>query len=36
MNGNQPWTDTQITVKKGDMIVFSATGQVRVAERELG
>jgi len=31
VNGNQPWTDTQINVKKGDMIVFSATGQVRVA-----
>jgi hypothetical protein len=31
VNGNQPWTDTQITVKKGDRIVFSATGQVRVA-----
>jgi len=31
VNGNQPWTDTGIDVKKGDMIVFSATGQVRVA-----
>ena len=29
--GNQPWTDTQITVKKGDRIVFSVTGEVRVA-----
>ena len=35
VNGNQPWTDTQITVKKGDRIVFSTTGQVRVAERGL-
>ena len=31
VNGNQPWTDSQINVKKGDRIVFSATGQVRVA-----
>jgi len=31
VNGNQAWTDTQITVKKGDMISFSTTGQVRVA-----
>jgi len=31
VNGNQAWTDTQITVKKGDLYVFSATGQVRVA-----
>jgi hypothetical protein len=31
VNGNQPWTDTQINVRQGDRIVFSATGQVRVA-----
>ena len=31
VNGNQPWTDTGIDVKKGERITFSATGQVRVA-----
>jgi len=31
VNGNQPWTDTGINVKKGDLISFAATGQVRVA-----
>jgi len=31
VNGNQPWTDTGIDVKKGDRISFSASGQVRVA-----
>lgn len=31
VNGNQPWTDTGINVKKGDMITFSATGRVSVA-----
>jgi hypothetical protein len=31
VNGNQPWTDTGINVRKGDMITFSATGRVRVA-----
>jgi hypothetical protein len=31
VNGNQPWTDTGINVKKGDLVSFAATGQVRVA-----
>ena len=31
VNGNQPWTDTGINVKKGDLISFAATGQVHVA-----
>jgi hypothetical protein len=31
VNGNQPWTDAGINVKRGDRIVFSSTGQVRVA-----
>ena len=31
VNGNQPWTDTGINVRKGDMITFSATGRVNVA-----
>jgi hypothetical protein len=31
VNGNQPWTDTQINVKRGDRVSFSTTGQVRVA-----
>ena len=31
VNGNQPWTNTGVNVKKGDRISFSAVGQVRVA-----
>ena len=27
---NQPWTDTGITVKKGDRVSFNTTGQIRV------
>ena len=28
VNANQPWTDTGITVKKGDRVSFQATGQI--------
>jgi len=28
VQGNPPWTPTNITVKKGDLLVFSATGQI--------
>ena len=28
VNGNQAWTDTGITVKEGDRIVFNASGQI--------
>jgi hypothetical protein len=31
VNANQAWTDTGITVKKGDRISFMTTGQVRIA-----
>jgi hypothetical protein len=27
---NQPWTDTGITVKRGDRVSFNTTGQIRV------
>jgi len=27
---NQPWTDTGITVKKGDQVSFAATGQISI------
>lgn len=29
--GNQPWTDTGMTVKKGDRVAFMTTGQVQIA-----
>jgi len=32
VNGNQPWTDTGVDVKKGDRVSFSASGEVRVAQ----
>jgi hypothetical protein len=31
INGNQAWTDTGVTVKKGDHVAFSSTGQVMIA-----
>ena len=31
VNGNQRWTDTGITVNKGDRVSFNARGQIRVA-----
>lgn len=31
VNANTPWTDTGITVKKGDRVSFSTSGQVQVA-----
>ena len=30
VNANQPWTDTGITVRKGDRVSFNTTGQIRV------
>ena len=32
MNANQPWTDTGITVKKGDRVSFQATGQIKFGQ----
>lgn len=29
VEGNQPWTDTGVTVKKGDHIAFRSTGQIQ-------
>jgi hypothetical protein len=31
VNGNQRWTDTGITVSRGDRVSFNASGQIRVA-----
>jgi hypothetical protein len=31
VNANQPWTATNVTVKKGDRLAFMTTGQVQVA-----
>jgi PA-IL-like protein len=31
VNANQPWTDTGITVNRGDSISFRATGQIRIS-----
>lgn len=31
VNANQPWTVTNITVKKGDRVMFTTSGQVQVA-----
>jgi hypothetical protein len=31
VNGNQPWTDTGITVKKGERISFQTNGQIEIA-----
>jgi hypothetical protein len=31
VNANQAWTDTGLTVKKGDRVVFQTTGQVAIA-----
>jgi len=31
VNANTPWTDTGMTVKKGDRIAFQSTGQVSIA-----
>jgi len=31
VNANQPWTDTGVTVKRGDKVSFSTTGQVQIA-----
>lgn len=31
VNGNQRWTDTGMTVNKGDRVSFHASGQIRVA-----
>jgi len=30
INANQPWTDTGITVKRGDRVSFQTSGQIRV------
>jgi len=32
VNANQPWTDTGITVRRGDRIAFSTTGQVAIRQ----
>ena len=31
VNGNQPWTDTPINVKKGEQMCFLSSGEIRVA-----
>jgi len=31
VNANQPWTDTGITVKRGDRVSFTTSGQVQIA-----
>lgn len=31
VNANQPWTDTGITVKKGDRVSFNANGTIQIA-----
>jgi hypothetical protein len=32
VNASQPWTDTAITVRKGDRIAFSTTGQITIRQ----
>jgi hypothetical protein len=32
VNANQPWNDTGIEVKAGDLLMFQATGQINFAE----
>ena len=32
VEANQPWTDTGVTVKKGDRIAFRATGQIQFVQ----
>jgi hypothetical protein len=34
VQGNQPWTDTGITVRRGDWVSFSASGQIQVTGGE--
>lgn len=32
INGNQPWVDTGITVRRGEMVTFRGTGNINAAE----
>jgi hypothetical protein len=32
VSANQPWTDTGITVKRGDRVTFNTSGQIRVTQ----